>query len=336
MTHEQLEHAIKDAIQIYAGRINAGNPDATDISSLAEVTESVPLVNLDYWERLIRWTIASEMGSTQSPFWHTWKKPAVFLTWLDISSENGFTREKLLRSVSGGAPNRFFFALALRRLNDWVPQVRQAARENLYRIARMSRTEDISDAVFVTLKYCPSWGRMDEDDRKVLVDIMSTPEVTALLRQRLISATSGPMALILAQMGRTNLVDNFLENIAASAVQPTLRAKAYKSLLAGEMTWIAGRKWQWTNKAYGERKLIPVIQKRQLDVTSSFQDLLTSAARDRSSIVRKIAGEMLIREPEKAGASYIPLAKALAADVSPSVSEQGEFMLRRLIEGTGV
>lgn len=336
MSDEQLESTVKHATQQFAVSIKAGSPDAKVFSLLVTATETIPLANLDYWESLFRWTFVQEMRNAQDSFWSRLKKPPTFLTWLDICSNDGYTREKFLRSVAGGAPNRFFFALALRRLNDWVPQVRQAARDNLCKIASMSSAEDIAEAVFVTLKHWESWGRLGDEDRRVLSDIMSLPTVTALLKQRLLSATSGPMARILTQMGSSSIMDRDLAEIAASAIQPTLRAKAYKCLLAGEITWVAGWQWVWTNKAYGERKLMPIIRRRPINEACVYQEVLIAAARDRSPLVRKVAGEMLIREPEKAGDCYLPLANALATDPSRSVSEQGKFMLRRLGESTRV
>ena len=99
-----------------------------DMSSLVDVTSQLPLSNLNYWERLIRLEFSSALESSSPPKRKIWSKPSQFLTWLDLISWDGYKREKTLRTITGAAPNSFFFALAIRRLNDWVPQVREAAR----------------------------------------------------------------------------------------------------------------------------------------------------------------------------------------------------------------
>ena len=47
-------------------------------------------------------------------------------------------------------------------------------------------------------------------------------------------------------------------------------------------------------------------------------------------MVRRVAGEMLIRELKLIGAESIKLAELLASDSSPSVAERGRFALDRL------
>ena len=44
--------------------------------------------------------------------------------WYDLLSGDGFRRERFLLEVNEGAPSAFLLAMFLRRLNDWVPQVR--------------------------------------------------------------------------------------------------------------------------------------------------------------------------------------------------------------------
>src|SRR5689334_21025908 len=92
------------------------------VAMLAEVTDQLPLRSLDLWERWIRSELRLiEDGSSELRFWKYRKSLS---TWLDLCSGDGFKRERILRSSLGPAPNTFFCLLAIRRLNDWVPQVR--------------------------------------------------------------------------------------------------------------------------------------------------------------------------------------------------------------------
>lgn len=119
------------AVKEFAHSMNSGSKVVADMSSLIEATSRIPLTNLDAWERLIRWEFQKELDNSTPPKWKVWVKPTLFLTWIDLCSGDGYRREKTIRTLSGAAPNRFFFSLAIRRLNDWVPQVREAAQRNL-------------------------------------------------------------------------------------------------------------------------------------------------------------------------------------------------------------
>jgi len=318
------------SVRQFAQSINCGRKVVADMSLLVDATSRLSLSNLDVWERLIRWEIYNALEAFTPTKRKLWAQPTPFLTWIDLCSGDGFKREKTLRSLSGAAPNSFFFALAVRRLNDWVPQVREAAREQLPIIVKQSDPEHVVDVLCVTLPHWNSWGRMEESDKQVLMDITSIEEVAKSLKERIISTSSGPMTSILAQAGRTETLDRYLGEIAKEAIQPSVRAKAYRCQFEGKMVWFEGRKWEWTDKRYGEGRLKPILSERTVSVASPFLETLKLAAIDQSPMVRRVAGEMLIRDLKTIGAESIKLAELFASDSSPSVAERGKFALKRL------
>lgn len=324
-----LEEQIISALKAFAGSINSGGKVVADISPLVEVTSRLLLSNLDYWERLIRSEFSSPLKSSIQPKWKIWSRPSQILTWLDLVSWDGYKREKTLRTITGAAPNSFFFALALRRLNDWVPQVREAARERLSLIVEASNPVHIVDALCVTLSYWDSWGRIGKLEKQALLDILSSKEIGNSLKSKLISSTDGPMASLFSQVGRTPVLDEYVGEIAESAIQPSVRAKAYRSQFEGKMVWIEGRKWEWTDIRYCEGRLNPVVSERKLTITTPFLEVMRKASVDRSSIVRRIAAEFLIREFNILGEESVKLAKLFASDKSLAVSERGKFALKR-------
>ena len=327
---QELEEKVVSAVRDFANSINSGGKVVADMSSLVEAASQLPLSNLDYWERLIRWEFASALHSYAQPKWKIWAKPSTFLTWIDLSSSDGYKREKTLRTLTGAAPNSFFFALAVRRLNDWVPQVREAARETLPLIAQASDPTHVVDALFVTLPDWNSWGRIEQSDKQVLLKIISSKDISESLKSKIISATSGPLTSIFAQVGRTSVLDDHLSEIAKNAIQPSVRAKAYRSQFEGKMVWLEGKKWEWTDIRYCEGRLKPILSERKLTVTSPFLETLRMASIDRSPIVRRVAAEMLIRELENLGDESFRLANLLASDASPSVAERGNFALKKI------
>jgi hypothetical protein len=328
----ELEEQVISAVKDFAASINSGSKVVADMSSLVEVTSKLPLSNLDYWERIIREEFSSALESTAQPRWKIWSKPSPFLTWLDLISWDGYTREKTLRTLTGGAPNSFLFALAFRRLNDWVPQVREAARGKLPLMASASNPEHVIDALCATLSHWNSWGRIGNLEKNTLLEIISSKVTGEALKLKIISSASGPMALLFAQVGRTTVLDKYLSEIAEKAVQPTVRAKAYRSQLEGRIVWVEGRKWEWTDIRYCKGELKPIVAERAINIDASFVEILNKSSSDRSPIVRRVAAELLIQEFDSLGEESLRLASLFATDKSPSVAERGRFALKRFEE----
>lgn len=328
----ELEKSVVLAVKEFAASIKPKRKVFADMSVLTEVTAQLPLANLDYWERLIRTEFSSAISANEPPKWTFWSKSLPSLTWLDLISWDGYKREKMLRAVTGGAPNRFFFALTVRRLNDWVPQVRKAARETLPHIAKNSDPKNVAEALGYSLSHWNSWGRIEEQDKQALLSIITDEAIALALKNKIMTSVSGPMASLLAQVGRTSPLDKFLLDIAENSVQPSVRAKAYRCLMEGRMAWVEGREWQWTDKSYCEGRLRPIVRDRIIQVEFSLIDLLRKSANDSSSIVRRVAAEFVIRELSTLGPEAYNLANRFAADRASPVSERGKFALRKLEE----
>jgi hypothetical protein len=178
-----------------------------------------------------------------------------------------------------------------------------------------------------------SWGRAEELDRQVIASLVTSPGVAASLKRRLIVSTAGPMSVILSQALRTPVLDEDLARIAAKAVQPAVRARAYRALLMGKAVWVDARRWQWTDVRYCQGRLTNVLGERPLRVSPVLLETLIAAAADQSSLVRRVAAATLIREIGNLGDSVLPLARRFARDPSPPVAERGAFAVQRLTAG---
>lgn len=327
-----LEEQVISALKKFAASINSGSKIVADMSLLVEVTSKLPLSNLDYWERLIRGEFSAALKPAPPPMWKIWSKHSRILTWLDLISWDGYKREKTLRTLTGAAPNAFFFALAFRRLNDWVPQVRDAAREKLPLIVSASNPSHVIEVLCATLSHWNSWGRIGQLEKNVLLEIISSEAMGSALRSKIISSTSGPMTFLFSQVGRTSVLDQYLGEIADNAVQPSVRAKAYRSQMESRLVWFEGRKWEWTDIQYCKGRLMPIVGERKINVGIPFLELLNKSSSDRSPIVRRVAAEFLIRELDTIGEESLRLAKHFASDASPSVAERGRFAIKKLEE----
>lgn len=301
-----------------------------DISPFISATSKLLLKNLDEWERLIRWQIDASLPQNNVQESKTNNPLIGSLRWLDLCNADGYKRERALKILTGGAPNSFLLAVVFRKLNDWVPEVRIAARHALPLIAEQTDPEIIVDVLFIMLPYWSSWGRIGDDEKQILLSIIAMNKVAESLKNRLILSTAGPAATIFTQSGRVDVLDNFLTEIAELSVQPALRAKAYRCLLESKFVWAEGCEFKWIDKRYGIRQRIPVLKERSIETKIPFIEFLKMAAIDRSPMVRRIAGEMLIKQLENIGDDAFKLAQLLASDKTAAVAERGLFALKDL------
>ena len=182
------EDSVLSEVRKFAELVKTAGSLTTDMSPLVECTASLPLSKFDYWERLIRCEFASSLRPSPPSKWSFRKKPSRLPTWIDLSSGNGFERERTLRSLTGrAAPNSFFFVLAIRRLNDWVPEVRNAARQTIPDIAKQSNPNHVAEALCAVLPHWSSWQRHEESDRNVFFEVLAISAVAHALKNRIVS-----------------------------------------------------------------------------------------------------------------------------------------------------
>ncbi|WP_289029120.1 hypothetical protein [uncultured Paraglaciecola sp.] len=331
----ELELKVSVALKEFVETNRPSNKVKPNLSAVTTAISELPLTKLEYWERYIRDEYDNALASGHSNKWAFWQKNTPPVTLLDLCSWDGFRREKALRAIGQTVLNRFFLALVLRRLNDWVPQVRQAAQGILSKVLVNSEPSYVADAIFFTLSHWSSWKRVDDSNRNTLLNTLSNREITNHLKMKLLYSSSGPLVLVMSEIGRTCFLDSSLEVIAVKAIQPSLRAKAYRSLFEGKSSWFAGREWEWTDRRYGEGRRKALVATRILTIKIQRLPTLLLAANDRSSLVRRVAAEMLIKELDNLSDNEsLGLAKKFSNDPSIAVAERGNFALKKLAGGT--
>jgi hypothetical protein len=326
----QREPEVIGAVRALLEAGASGRSVAEAMAAVVAATSSLPLANLDEWERKLRTELWHADGRPPFPGWKLPNRPERFASWLDLCSGDGFRRERILRSLSDRAPNAFFLALALRRLNDWVPEVRSAARDRLPHLSARSAPEHVVDALWYTFAYWSSWGRAGDADQQVLIGLMSIGNVAAALKLRIRQATAGPASHVLSQAGRGSTLDESLPELAGTAIQPSVRAKAYRSLFEERVVWTVGRRWVWTQLQWCKGRFEPVLAERQLPKTEHISELLKAALNDRSPRVRRVAAEFLISHPDLFDSDARGIAVRLAADSNATVAERGRYLLKIL------
>ncbi|MEQ1754844.1 MAG: hypothetical protein ABL973_12010 [Micropepsaceae bacterium] len=249
------------------------------------------------------------------------------LKFLFLFHRDGMVREQALRRISEPLPSAFLFAAVARRLNDWVPSVRQAAAECGTRCFARTQADCIAQAALPLLARENSWGRWS-GERDILAQAFARPDVGDALAMQLQVRTTGPLAKIMNYALRYDNLDRHLDMLARKAMQPAIRATAAQALIDGHAQWQTGWTWAWIDKPMGLRRREPVFATRPLTGSSPRMQWVETCVADRSAMVRRMALDALIRhkvdQPEARR-----IAEPFLKDASAPVRERAEFIVNK-------
>lgn len=250
--------------------------------------------------------------------------------WLFLFHPNGHIREAALDSIRNAPTSPFFFAVLAWRLNDWAPPVRKAAERCANRVMLQTTATVVADAALYLLDRRHAWSRWS-DEAEVLDRVFERGDVMAELATLLRHHPTGPLATSLRHALRYPAIDEHLPRLAAAAVQPPVRAVAYKCLISGKAIWPVGFDWIWVDKVYGLRKSVPKLETREIGQTRPAADLIREAVYDKSAFVRRIAADALIAARSQSQPQMPDEEKLiayLAADRSSAVRSRADYLLR--------
>ena len=252
----------------------------------------------------------------------------IWRTWLNLSHPDGYIREQALHALPARIPSTACVILVLLRLNDWAEPVRDAARRRLTAFAAATAPQHLAAALGYILRYWTSWGRMSPASKQDALAVLLSDAVAIQLATALARSPAGPMTTLLSQLGQIAAIDPHLPYLAAQAIQPALRAKAYQSLLSGKTTWVAGKEQEWIERRHNLYRWRTHLDSRPLTITVEHDPTLQQAAADRSPIVRRVAADAIIAALPHLGPCEQYLAARLATDPNRSVAERGACILR--------
>jgi len=172
--------------------------------------------------------------------------------WLFLFHPSGHVREAALDCINSAPTSPFFFAALAWRLNDWVQPVRRAAERCAERVLHRTAADVAATAALYLLGRRLAWGRWS-DEAKALDKVFERKDVMAGIALRLTRQPTGALATYLRQALRYPAIDEHLPRIASTAIQPSVRAVAYRCLISGKAAWTVGFEWAWIDKVYGLR-----------------------------------------------------------------------------------
>ncbi|MBP2158321.1 MULTISPECIES: hypothetical protein [Asticcacaulis] len=206
---------------------------------------------------------------------------------------NGYLREAALNRVGGPIPSAFLFALLACQLNNWVPQVREAAGKCLRRVMPVTDAGIVAEAAMYLLQYRDFWQR-GVTEVGILDTVLTEPALREALMHRVMTSRAGAPNRTLVAVLRHIEVDTYLPALMTKAAHPEVRAIAAKALVSGIARWPKGRDRAWIDKSMGSYRIVTVFDARPVERTGDVEVFIAQAARDPSVQVRKVAMQALI------------------------------------------
>lgn len=247
---------------------------------------------------------------------------------LFLFHRSGWMREAALKQLDEPLNSAFWVAAVAHRLNDWVPQVREAAVDCAERCFRKTEPAIFAEAAVLLLARRQLWGRWGEREIRTLDTTLARRDITDCLASRIMLSTTGPMAQVMRLALRQPEMERHLPQLAKRAVLPAVRAAAAQVLLFGEVTWHDGSERKWIDKSLGVLRRVPRVKRRTLEQIRELEPVVDRAAGDPSPVVRRVAADALIRHSHRL-TNFDSIRHRLANDRAPSIRERIDFLERQ-------
>ncbi len=210
---------------------------------------------------------------------------------------DGRIRQEALRSLEGPLPTPANVYGLFWRLNDWVPQVNQAAYEALERVMPRTSAAVIIPALDAILPHLNSWGRWSREGPEAVHRTLCRPDVSTKLLENIRTTRQPRLGEIFRELCRNDWVDQYISDVFFTAPLPHIRTMALDMLLSQRARWPTGETVRvWTDRSMGMFRTERGFRERELSVAVDLLELLRAGASDRSAMVRRRAADGLIAQ----------------------------------------
>jgi len=248
-------------------------------------------------------------------------KPA--MSRLLIHEPEGHAREAAVHALPAPEADPMLMALLVVRANDWVASVQSAAKSRLAETVHRADSSVLVPLVPELLDRVTTWGRGGSDVLEFFESRQDWPEI---LLESFLTESNGPLAVRLRLILKHPVLDAHVEALATRTMSSFVRAIATEVVLTGKTKWIRGYGYRWIDKTMGLRRRVAIWGEREVDIEDAVRaSVLRKAARDRNVQVRKLTGDLLIRE----GLSETDILNLLSVDKSVAVLDRVEFARRK-------
>ena len=290
---------------------------------------NIRLARIQDLDQRLRYGLTLAERSRKRPWWSVRKAPPDVDSFLDLAHPDGHRREAALRTPGLRLEVPLAWGLALYRINDWVPEVRAAAREMLPIHAQSAHPAVLATVFWATLMEDLRWLRVTDREEQTMAAVFCVTGVAEAMRSKLIAATTGPAGRIARQASRFPDMDSQWEEVARQSVQPSVRAVALRILISQKAIYQVN--WQEYQRSPSQtwRHSRRYLRERAAPTGLTFLEAIELAAQDRSPLVRRIAADALVRATHRLSREEWAIAEKLAMDRHSSIRSPAQFVLQR-------
>ncbi len=243
---------------------------------------------------------------------------------------DGRLRQAALERLEDAPDSPFMFAALVYRLNDWVSEVRAAARDCATRLFPAASAAVVAEASLFLLGRSFLLQRWGPEERAVFDATLYRGDVMEALADLLIVRRTGPLAQALRLALSRPGLDPMLLRLVKEAAQPLVRAICLETLLNRSACWPVGYTHEWVDKSRGIKRRVCVFEERPVDHRLDLERLMVQGAHDRAAVVRRVAVSAMIRLRHDLSPAMIGTARELSRDKSQAVRSRAEFYLDNL------
>ncbi len=339
-----LSSEIRQSISAVADRARAGGSLGSDLEVIISALSLIPAGAREQVEAEVRWcgqlspyySVPVIVSERPWPAWLAAKKPedaketlrrTPRLAHLYVFHGSGYARQATLDAWNCPPDSPLFLAAIASRLNDWVAEVRAAAKRCAETWFPHTSAEVVAGAFGHLVERQDVLSRWSGEESQLVADMLYRKDVLAIVADQLVRSLSGPAQRTLRYALRRPGLDATLLRLATDAAKPDIRAAALKTLIERRVTWTSCFEKQWVDKRYRIARRVPVTAGRDIAHDLDVQQLLRLFAIDRRTLVRKTVASALIDRLGNATSSDFEIARQLAHDKSPAVSGKALYFL---------
>lgn len=270
------------------------------------------------------------VSAVQQEGWETALDAEPDLAWLLTFHGNGYARQAALDALSSPPLCPFEFVAVVYRLNDWVPQVRDAAKRYAENQLSEANPETIAESAFFLIPQMTLFRRWDEQAASVVRESIYQQHVLCELKSKLLAQRGGKVGAVLRLLLKHPDLDSSLEKLAFTAHLPVVRAIALETLLMGRAQWLVGYRREWLNKALGISRRAPSFKSRAVHVEFELGRALSAGCADKSSTVRRVLADFLVSRRGRFTPDMARACVELKNDQNAAVRSRIDFLDREL------
>jgi hypothetical protein len=253
------------------------------------------------------------------------------LEYLFLFHRHGFVRQAALEKIRGPIQSPFVLAMIIARMNDWVPQIRQAAVECAQRCFPASSANVLARLARDLFPSMKGWQRWQEE-ATIVCALVLRDDVRSLLVEQMLESSAASDSRLFPHLLFDAKMDDYLLDLSLNAKTPMIRVTCVRAILKSQVSRQVGWKHGLDHRFGQHRRREIVLEHRPLEVRHNVVELIPRYVKDTAPLVKCLALEAIMAAKATFAFSH-DIANQLSEDKSRPVKERAAFILKKIAMG---